>query len=380
MDQMAIDLESSQFPANTPSSLGTRQVCTRINENNLIDADEDIVDGMIIDITAMGIPPFDDGGTPGDPTDDSGGITGFSYTLDYESQYNLTVSALDNNGLLYRDDPPPMGTGSDSTPDDNADFVWHGSDLDTVDSNPEDGSGWLHRLTLISEPVAGAGTHSLTLASPAHIDAAGTSHAPDAAFGALISVNSAACGLHDGDFDGIGAVFDNCPFVFNPGQENSDTDPFGDACDNCPTLSNNQANYDGQYGDTLGDACDSEDDGDAFSDADEALITTNPLDNCGEPVQYPGRNYLTSSSWPADLRSEGASANRVDISDLATYIVAPRAYNSSPGDPGYHPRWNVRPGGGFGHEINIQDLAVFPLTTPLMLGAVRAYNGPACTP
>ena len=54
----------------------------------------------------------------------------------------------------------------------------------------------------------------------------------------------------------------------------SDSDSVGDNADNCPSLSNSdQLNTDG---DTEGDACDSDDDNDGFSDEQEELDGTNP--------------------------------------------------------------------------------------------------------
>jgi hypothetical protein len=147
--------------------------------------------------------------------------------------------------------------------------------------------------------------------------------------------------------------------------------------DNCPSVSNpGQENYDG---DAQGDACDTEDDGDGFSDAAEAHVGTLALDHCGNS-SGPPFNY--STAWPADLNSTSISVNDADTLDLASYIAPTRRINTSSGDPGYHIRWDVSPGsGGLSKEINLLDLSFISTFKPLMFGgSIRAFNGPPCVP
>src|SRR5436190_2883620 len=42
----------------------------------------------------------------------------------------------------------------------------------------------------------------------------------------------------DHDRDGVPDLIDNCPFTFNPKQEDVDGDGVGDSCDNCPHTKN----------------------------------------------------------------------------------------------------------------------------------------------
>ncbi|MGB2798337.1 MAG: thrombospondin type 3 repeat-containing protein [Dehalococcoidia bacterium] len=61
-------------------------------------------------------------------------------------------------------------------------------------------------------------------------------------------------GQEDVDLDGFGDVCDNCPSVPNPGQEDGDGDGVGNVCDNCPGVAN--PGQDDSDSDGAGDACD----------------------------------------------------------------------------------------------------------------------------
>jgi parallel beta-helix repeat protein len=82
-------------------------------------------------------------------------------------------------------------------------------------------------------------------------------------------------GLGDSDGDTIIDTLDNCPTVYNPDQTNTDAKPI----DNGPVVPGDDITV--PNGDSLGDACDTDDDNDFFSDAFEAVGCgsgpTNPL-------------------------------------------------------------------------------------------------------
>ena len=80
----------------------------------------------------------------------------------------------------------------------------------------------------------------------------------------------------DRDGDNWEDCADNCPDAANPGQVDSDADGFGDACDLCPGYDDNLD----ADGDGIPNCNDGDDtDGDGFTDAEEALCGSDPIDS-----------------------------------------------------------------------------------------------------
>lgn len=73
--------------------------------------------------------------------------------------------------------------------------------------------------------------------------------------------------VQDADDDGYLNDVDNCPLVYNPGQEDADGDGVGDICDNCENGYNpDQSDVDG---DGMGDVCDPDADDDGILNGDD---------------------------------------------------------------------------------------------------------------
>jgi hypothetical protein len=163
------------------------------------------------------------------------------------------------------------------------------------------------------------------------------------------------CGVWEGSSSYWLVMNDNCPAVYNPGQENADGDQWGDACDNCPSTSTPWFVPEGD-----GDC-------DGFTDAGEVFAETDPADACPD---NPG-----DDAWPADMADlfgYGAGhhdgvTNIFDINELT-----PPYFGKCDPDPLYTVRKDFSglteyvPDGC----INIFDIA---LLTPPMFGK-------SCTP
>lgn len=115
-------------------------------------------------------------------------------------------------------------------------------------------------------------------------------------------------------------------------------------------------------------------DGDGFSDSVEKYLGTYPDAGCDiDLVDGP------SPAWPADLETASASAGRVDLHDVGSFVSPVRRLGTSPGDPGYDRRWDLSPGKGEGEkQINEEDVQVLYNLEPKMFAGKKAYLEAAC--
>jgi hypothetical protein len=123
------------------------------------------------------------------------------------------------------------------------------------------------------------------------------------------------------DGDGVAFDMDNCPFTYNPGQEDADGDGVGDLCDNCPLVPNSsQADANA---DDVGDACEFDDvDGDGVDNAtDNCPDVFNPLQETVSGL--PGRGSACSSA-SADRDGDGVA----DRNDNCVLVYNPSQQNS----------------------------------------------------
>jgi hypothetical protein len=131
--------------------------------------------------------------------------------------------------------------------------------------------------------------------------------------------------MPDADGDGIYDNDDNCPFAYNPNQENHDGDDLGDSCDNCILVTNpDQGDFDG---DKVGDGCDNciyvSNPDQENSDSD---TLGNSCDNCiyvANPAQEDSDSDTVGDSCDNCIdvpNPDQADADGDDIGDACDYI------------------------------------------------------------
>jgi hypothetical protein len=120
---------------------------------------------------------------------------------------------------------------------------------------------------------------------------------------------------YDSDSDGYVDIEDNCPFTYNPMQQDLD-------------------------GDGIGNACDDDIDGDGWTNTAEEFIGTNASNAC------------TPAGWPPDPAPIPNGNGLAQIDDI-TFVAG--KFGLSSGDPGYTPRAELASQNG---SIQIDDVTV----------------------
>lgn len=168
----SIDMNPLLDPANMPSSLGTRELCAQINENNQLDADEKSVDTLEFDVTVTELP-------------ESTKMIAFSFSLHYP-QGNFKITEKNINGLLST---APLYSGLDASealPNIDGSFIVSVAD---INASGAFGSGFLTRVEMETLDTAQTGNYEIALKNAAHVDRSNATWPPTILENAQVAVN-----------------------------------------------------------------------------------------------------------------------------------------------------------------------------------------------
>jgi hypothetical protein len=360
---VAIDMDPSASPANTGLAVGSLETCARINQNETLDADEESVDALEIDVVIDDIPPP--------------GAIATAFHFNFPNDPSVLVTQI---GTPFA---TSHGWGPlDASDGPQNDGVFSHSVIDLVAVGTP-GSGAISQLLI--EAITGVvnGVFPLTFAFAAHIDTVGAAHFPDSLGGAFLAIDTPCPTTLDGDGDGVNDLDE-----LSCGSDAFDSESVPERLD---------GGYAGRDddGDTLVDealpsgSSGSDCDGDGFTGSAEDRLVSYAAQTDGDQrvcgLHDIGFASDPSLSWPADLLSGGIpdSTDRVTILDILTFLTPVRYLGTDVGTNPNDSRWDLLTGESiFDPDINIQDLAALvsgSVGNPPMFGGQRAMNGPGCS-
>jgi hypothetical protein len=163
-----------------------------------------------------------------------------------------------------------------------------------------------------------------------------------------------------------GATCDIGAYEACPASADCDGDGYTDAAESATPLCTAAGNDDSFDDAVANDGCPGgPPQAGAFSEAQFKIGT-----NAGYPCAQTG--------WPSDVFSSGASANKLTIQDVISFVAMPRKLDKNPGEAGFNSRWDLVPGRGIlGKFININDITALVNGTtgnPPMFNNTRAFD------
>jgi len=169
MDEMSIDMNPA---GNTGTSIGSRQFCARIDENNILDADEEATDTVELDVTVLNIPA----GNPAIAT---------TFRLHFPAPNQMTVTQV---GVPYAAANAWSSLNISDPAQSDGDYS---HDLIDTQAAGTSGSGTISNLTLQTMSGASTGVFPLTLTAQTHIDTGGKAQTPNTINHGWIAIDEA---------------------------------------------------------------------------------------------------------------------------------------------------------------------------------------------